>query len=144
MAPETRRAPVRSYRDLVVWQRAMTLAEGVYAATRKFPKEEIYGLTSQMRRAAVSVASNIAEGQARPGRGELLQFLGYAAGSLAELGTQVTLAARFDLFAPGIEQSLTDLIAEVGRLLNGLRNSLKPERMAQRSLAASTTTERDH
>jgi four helix bundle protein len=108
----------------------MTLAEDVYRATGKFPKEEVYGLTSQMRRAAVSIASNIAEGQARHGRGELLQFLGYARGSLAELGTQVTLAARLGLFAPSIELSLCELVAEVGRLLNGLRNSLMPERTA--------------
>ena len=93
MAQESQRESVRSYRDLVVWQRAISLAEDVYIATRTFPKEEVYGLTSQMRRAAVSIASNIAESQARPGRGELLQFLGYARGSLAELGTQVTLAA---------------------------------------------------
>jgi four helix bundle protein len=103
----------------------MTLAEDVYAATRKFPKEEIYGFTSQMRRAAVSVASNIAEGQARHGRGEPLQFLGYARGSLAELGTQVTLAARLGFLPPIVEQSLSDVLAEVGRLLNGLRKSLK-------------------
>jgi four helix bundle protein len=112
----------------------MRLAEDVYQATRTFPKEEIYGLTSQMRRAAVSVASNIAEGQGRHGRGELLQFLGVARGSLAELGTQVLLAARLGLFAPGVEQSLSELLAEVGRLLNALRNSLKPERTIQRSL----------
>ena len=126
MPQQTRRDPVRSYRDLIVWQRAMTLAEDVYTATRKFPKEEIYGLTSQMRRAAVSVVSNIAEGQARQGRGELLQFLGIASGSLAELGTQMTLAARLGFLAPDIDQSLSELIAEVGRLLNALRKSLKP------------------
>jgi four helix bundle protein len=118
----------------------MTLAEDVYRATGKFPKEETYGLMSQMRRAAVSVASNIAEGQARHGRGELLQFLGYARGSLAELGTQVTLAARLGLFAPSIEPSLCELVAEVGRLLNGLRNSLMRERKAEPSLDPDSPT----
>jgi four helix bundle protein len=133
---------VRCYRDLVVWQRAMTLAEDVYRATARFPKEEIYGLTSQMRRAAVSIASNIAEGQARHGRGELLQFLGYARGSLAELGTHITMAARLGLFAPPTEQSLCELVAEVGRLLNGLRNSLMPERSGKRPLIATSAPER--
>jgi four helix bundle protein len=125
MANEMRRDPVRSYRDLMVWQRAMALAEEVYVATRTFPKEEIYGLTSQMRRASVSIASNIAEGQGRPGRGELLQFLGYARGSLAELGTQITLAGRLELLQPNAESSLNERLAEVGRLLNALRRSLK-------------------
>lgn len=103
----------------------MTLAEVVYAASSEFPKQEIYGLTSQMRKAAVSVASNIAEGQARHSRGELLQFLGYARGSLAELETQSILSARLGLVTSQSESRLTDLIAEVGRLLNGLRKSLK-------------------
>jgi four helix bundle protein len=116
---------VRSYRDLVVWQRAMTLAEQVYAVTKSFPKEEIYGLTSQMRRAAVSIASNIAEGHGRQSRGEFLQSLGHARGSLAELHAQVTLAARLKLMSPADEESLSELIASVGRPLNGLRKSLK-------------------
>jgi four helix bundle protein len=126
MTQPGRTVRVRSYRDLIVWQQAMTLAEEVYAATRPFPKEEIYGLTSQMRRASVSVPSHIAEGQARAGRGELLHFLGFARGSLAELGTQVTLAARLGYLPPNTEQSLDDRIAQVGRLLNALRKSLKP------------------
>ena len=124
-APPSENPTVRSYRDLIVWQRAMVLAERIYEVTRPFPKEETYGLTSQMRRAAVSIASNIAEGQARHGRGELLQFLGYALGSLAELGTQITLSTRLGLLSPDVGESLADLIAEVGRLLNALRNSLR-------------------
>jgi four helix bundle protein len=95
----------RSYRDLHVWQKAMLLAEEVYAATGTFPKEEVYGLTAQMRRAAVSVASNIAEGQGRHSRGEFLQFLGHARGSLAELSTQVTLAGRLKLVSPDAEET---------------------------------------
>ena len=116
---------VRSYRDLVVWQRAMTLAEQVYEITKSFPKEEIYGLTSQMRRAAVSIASNVAEGHARQTRGEFLQSLGHARGSLAELHTQVTLAARLSLLSQADERTLSDSIAAVGRPLNGLRKSLR-------------------
>src|SRR5690606_14719919 len=85
---------VRSYQDLVVWQKAMNLAESVYSATTKFPPEERFGFTSQMRRAAVSVPTNIAEGQARQGRAEFLLFLSHARGSLAELATQTELSSR--------------------------------------------------
>src|SRR5580704_883837 len=100
MASSARSSTVRSYRDLIVWQKSLELAEAVYTATKSFPKEEIYGLTSQMRRAAVSVASNIAEGHSRQTRGEFLQFLGMSRGSLAELQTQAILAARLDLLTP--------------------------------------------
>lgn len=117
-------APVRIYRDLIVWQVSMDLAEAVYLATRSFPREETYGLVSQMRRAAVSVASNIAEGQGRQSRGELLQSLGHARGSLYELGTQVTLAARLGMLSTEDDVALGELLARVGRLLNGLRKSL--------------------
>jgi len=127
----------------VVWQRAMTLAEEIYSATRRFPTEEMYGLTSQMRRAAVSIASNIAEGQARYGRGELVQFIGYARGSLAELGTQITLAARLGLIAPDVDHSLSELVAEVGRLMNGWRNSLKPNLKHDSDLLAIPSPTRD-
>lgn len=119
------KARVRSYQDLVAWQKAMTLAELVYAASADFPKQETYGLTIQMCRAAVSIASNIAEGQARNSRGELLQFLGHARGSLAELETQSILAARLEYLTENAEARLINLISEVGRLLNGLRKSLK-------------------
>jgi four helix bundle protein len=125
MSPEPHREAIRSYRDLIVWQRAMALAEEVYRVTRAFPKEEIYGLTSQMRRAAVSIPSNIAEGQGRQGRGELLQFLSVARGSLAELGTQLTRATRLGFVPAESDQTLNNLLAEVGRLLNALRNTLR-------------------
>jgi four helix bundle protein len=126
MDAENRKREIRSYRDLIAWQKAMTLAEAVYIATRSFPKEEIYGLTSQMRRAAVSVVSNIAEGHCRKSRGEFLQFVGHARGSLAELETQIILAGRLELLDPDHEQTTTALTVEVGRLLNGLRRSLSP------------------
>jgi len=116
---------VRWYRDLIVWQKAMTLAEAVYRATSQFPKEEVYGLVSQMRRAAVSIASNIAEGHARNSRGEYLQFLGHARGSLAEVETQTILATRLGLLPTDAEKQLLDGASEIGRLLNGLRDSLK-------------------
>lgn len=87
-------AEIRSYRDLVVWQKGMDLVEGVYRVTKAFPKDEVYGLTSQIRRAVVSIPSNIAEGQSRMTSGEFIHFLGIARGSLAELETQIILAQR--------------------------------------------------
>ena len=116
--------PVQSYRDLIVWQKALDLAEEVYSSTRHFPKEEIYGLTSQVRRAAVSIVSNIAEGHSRQTRGEFIQFLGIARGSLAELYTQVILAGRLKMLPTDAQQKLEIQLAEVGRLLNALRKSL--------------------
>ncbi len=83
-----------SYRDLVAWQKAFALCLNVYRFTEQFPKTEIYGLTSQLRRAAVSVVSNIAEGQGRKTRGEFQQFLGQAKGSLSEMETQILIAAE--------------------------------------------------
>lgn len=111
------------YRDLIAWQKAMALVEAVYAATRGFPAGEQYGLTSQICRAAVSVPSNIAEGQGRISRGEFKQFLGHARGSLFELETQLHLAQRLGFLAatgPLIEQT-----AELSRILNGLIASLR-------------------
>jgi four helix bundle protein len=112
----------RDYKDLTVWQKAIDLVTEVYKATRGFPKEELYGLTSQLRRCAVSVPSNIAEGQGRLTRGEFRQFLGHAKGSLAELETQLIIAEKLGyLKEPG---ALVNQLAEVARLLNGLLNSL--------------------
>src|SRR5262249_3823706 len=85
---------VRNYRDLIAWQKAMDLVEVVYGLSTSFPREELYGLTSQIRRAAVSVPSNIAEGQGRWTTGEFLQFLGVANGSLREIETQLHIALR--------------------------------------------------
>ena len=85
---------IKRYRDLLIWQKGMALAKQVYAMTRAFPGDERFGLTAQMRRAAVSVPSNIAEGQARRGRKEFVQFLSHAEGSLAELDTQLRLAVE--------------------------------------------------
>ena len=115
---------VKSYQDLIVWQKAVELAEAVYRATRGFPKEELYGLVSQMRRAAVSVPSNIAEGQARESRGEFVQFLGHARGSLAELHTQTILAERLNMLSTAAADEVRQQIEQVGKLLSGLRRSL--------------------
>lgn len=113
---------MKHYKDLLVWQKAIGLVTHVYDVTRSFPGEERYGLTSQIRRAAVSVPSNIAEGQARLTPGEFLQFLGVARASLAELDTQLIIAEK-----PGyltVPCPLFEQLAEVGRMLSGLLSSL--------------------
>jgi len=117
--------PVRDYRELVVWQKSMDLVEKVYRATGQFPKEEVYGLTSQIRRAAVSIPSNIAEGQGRSTTSAFLNFLSVARGSLKELETQILIAQRLGYVDDPTVDELTDLTAEVSRLLSGLTNSLR-------------------
>ena len=113
-----------SYKDLIVWQQAMALAVAVYAATRSWPKEELYGLTSQVRRAATSVPSNIAEGYGREIRGSYQQFSRIAQGSLKELETQLLIARGVGI-AP--EMSIDRLLADaesVGKLLRLLLRKL--------------------
>ncbi len=113
-----------SYQDLIAWQKAMDLVEEIYKATRSFPKDELYGLTSQVRRAAVSVPSNIAEGQGRLTAGEFKQFLGHARGSLLETETQILLAGRLQYISPEEMNRLLKQSGEVGRILNGLIGSI--------------------
>jgi len=114
---------MKHYKDLLVWQKAISLVTQVYVVTRSFPREERYGLTSQIRRAAVSIPSNIAEGQARLTPGEFRQFLGIAKGSLAELDTQLIIAEKLGYL---IEAGpLFEQLAEVGRMLSGLLASLR-------------------
>ena len=113
---------MKHYKDLLVWQKAIALVTQVYVVTRTFPREELYGLTSQIRRAAVSVPSNIAEGQARLSPGEFRQFLGIARGSLAELDTQLIFAENLG-YIP-VPCPLFEQLGEVGRMLSGLLASL--------------------
>lgn len=115
----------KSYQDLEVWRRSIALAEAVYRVSAGFPPEERFGLTSQIRRAAVSVAANIAEGAERSGTGEFLQFLGIASGSLAETETFLILASRLQLATPQQVLPVQELAAEVGRMLNGLKRALR-------------------
>ncbi len=115
---------VRCYQDLIVWQQGVDLVTDVYRLTQKFPKEEIYGLPSQIRRAAVSIPSNIAEGQGRLSRGEFKQFLGHARGSVFELESQVLIARNLNYLAPEDAGFLLGRIDELGRVLNGLLKSL--------------------
>ncbi|MBS1787242.1 MAG: four helix bundle protein [Acidobacteria bacterium] len=112
------------YSDLIVWQRAMDLVEQVYLATKLFPKEEMYGLCSQQRRASISIPSNIAEGQGRNSAKEFLHFLSIAYGSLREAETQILIAGRLKYLEQQQVNVLMELAGEVGRLLNGLSKSL--------------------
>lgn len=116
---------IKCYRDLQVWQKAMDLTISCYRLAEKFPKVEIHGIADQLRRAAVSVPANIAEGHERQHPREFLQYLSVGYGSLAEIETLVQIAERLNYV--GIEESkpVLDAAAEVGRMLNGLRKSLK-------------------
>jgi four helix bundle protein len=117
---------VRNYQELIAWQKAMDLVVRVYELSRRFPKEELYGLTSQVRRAGVSIPSNIAEGQGRFTTGEFLHFLSIAHGSLREAETQVLIAQRLNYLDAQSTSEFMNLASEVGRLVNGLSNSLTP------------------
>jgi four helix bundle protein len=110
---------------LEVWKKSIELAEQVYRPSAKFPAEERFGLTSQIRRAAVSVATNIAEGAEREGTREFLQFLGIASGSLAEVETFLVLAGKLDMVTLQETSPVQAQAATVGRMLNGLKRSLR-------------------
>ena len=114
-----------SYRDLIAWQKAMNLVTAVYEVTRSFPREELYGLSSQLRRAAASVPSNIAEGQGRATKGEFIQFLCHARGSLYEVETQVVISRNLGYLSVEQQETLLGELAELGRILNGLITSLQ-------------------
>jgi four helix bundle protein len=116
---------ITTYRDLLVWQRAMDLVDAVYRLTRGFDKEEVYGLTSQIRRAAISVPSNIAEGHGRQTQRHFLHFLSIARGSIKELETQVLIARRLGYANEAENSKVLDLSDQVSRLTTGLMNSLR-------------------
>ena len=113
-----------SYREQVVWQKSMEFVEAIYRATRSFPKEEICGLTRQMRRAAVSIPCNIAEGQGRQTTKDFLHFLWIARGSLRELETQILIAERLTYLSQPAVGKLLELADEIGRMINALCSSL--------------------
>lgn len=110
-----------SFKDLIVWQKAMDLSVAVYQITKKFPKEEMFGMTSQMRRAAVSIASNIAEGEGRKSKKEFAHFLGIALGSKAELETQILLCEKVGLLEKECSKKALSLLDEVGKMLACLK-----------------------
>ena len=118
---------VKNYKDLIGWQKAMDLVELVYQLSKRFPHEELYGLTSQVRRAAVSIPSNIAEGQGRNSPNEFRRFLSIAHGSLREVETQLMIAVRLRYLTESDILSTQQLCDETGRLLNGLINKLEKE-----------------
>jgi four helix bundle protein len=113
-----------SFRDLIVWQRAIQASVAIYRLTSNFPAQEMYGLTSQLRRAAVSVASNIAEGYGRGSPGEYKHFLGVARGSNSEVETQLFLAKELGLGDASHIDHAAGLTAEVGKMLNALMKSI--------------------
>ncbi len=115
----------RGYRDLLAWQRAYELTLQVYRGTATWPREELYGLTSQIRRAAVSVAANIAEGYDRSSRNEYIHFLSIARGSLAEVETFILLARDLGYMPPDNADALIELQDEAGKLLRGLARSVQ-------------------
>ncbi len=116
---------VRSYQELLVWQKAMEVVVECYSLTEKFPKSEMYGLTNQLRRAAVSVPANIAEGQARQYTAEFMRFISISYGSLAELETHIQIAQRLNYLELTTSNQILERCAEIGRMLNGLLASLE-------------------
>jgi four helix bundle protein len=121
----------KGYRDLIVWQKGIELASNIYTLTKSFPSDEKFGLISQLRRAAVSIPSNIAEGQARHTTGEFIQFISHAEGSLAEVDTQIYLAVKLGYLKEQDAVSFFALIGELRRMLNGLRRKLAERRNPQ-------------
>jgi four helix bundle protein len=116
-----------SFRNLAVWQRSIELTLAVYQLTSPFPESERFGLTNQLRRASVSVASNIAEGYGRSTKGEYVQFLGHARGSNSEVETQIVISKALGFGSKQMPQSAEDLCNEVGKMLNPLMKSLRPK-----------------
>lgn len=114
----------QNYKDLLVWQKGIVLAKGIYRLTQSFPAEEKFGLVSQMRRAAVSIPSNLAEGQARHTTGEFVQFISHAEGSAAELDTQLILAVELGFSKKATAMPVYELIEEIRRMLNALRRAV--------------------
>ena len=115
---------VKNYQELIAWQKAMDLVVEVYTVSKSFPREEVYALTSQLRRAAVSIPSNIAEGQGRRTTADFLRHLSISYGSLREVETQMLIATRLHYLTERRCQDVLKVAAEVGRLLNGLMSSL--------------------
>ena len=116
-----------SYRDLIAWKRAMQLTSAVYRHTESFPRKELFGLTAQIRRAAVSIPSNIAEGQARHSRRDFQHFLRIAKGSLAEVETQTLLAQELKFWPQTIANEILTLCDELSRIISGLISSIATE-----------------
>jgi len=115
---------IKDFKDLIVWQKAMDLVEEVYRLVKKLPKEELFALSDQMRRSAISIPSNIAEGQGRNSTKEFIQFLAIAKGSKSELETQLLLCVKINYLNNSEIETAINLIQEVGKMLNSLQKSL--------------------
>lgn len=115
----------KHYQDLLVWQKSIDLAELIYTPTKTLPKEEQYGLISQMRRCAISIASNIAEGQSRNSPAQFLQFLNISKGSVSELETQLIISLRLKYLSEIDYKQIVALLSEIGKMLNGFINAVK-------------------
>ncbi len=115
---------IKSHRDLIVWQKAVDFVVAIYDVTKGFPREEMYGLISQIRRAATSIPANIAEGQGRRLKGEYQNFLGNARGSLCELDTHLEVSFRLTFITENQYQMFRGKLDEIGRLLNGLMRAI--------------------
>ncbi len=120
---------VKNYKDLIAWRKAISLVTDIYKITVQFPKHELYGLSSQLRRACVSIASNIAEGHGRATSGEFGQFLGHARGSLCEVETQIVIARELGYIDQLQNLSLSKSTDELGRVLNGLTSSIQRRKL---------------
>ena len=116
---------MKTHKDLEVWKKSIEMVTKIYSLTQSFPKEELYGLTNQMRRAAVSVPSNIAEGAGRNSNKELMQFLSIASGSLAELETQIIIANNLGYLNNDQKEVIIQLISNIFKMLSGLKQSLQ-------------------
>lgn len=125
--------PVQTFKDLTVWRKAIDLAEACYKLTAQFPREEIYGMTSQIRRSSVSVAANIAEGHGREQTGSFVQFLRQSQGSLKELETHLIIAERVRLAAADDFAPLRDECDTIGKMLRGLIRSLQRSQSSDRA-----------
>ncbi|HVS81500.1 MAG TPA: four helix bundle protein [Pyrinomonadaceae bacterium] len=128
---------IKSFRDLRVWQGGIELVEAIYGLTQAFPKQEVYGLTSQIQRAAVSIPPNIAEGHARESTKEYLQHLSIAQASLAEVETQLEIAKRLKYISPDQFEHSLEQLSQLGRQLYALRNALLKPRASAASSAGS-------
>ena len=117
---------IKDFKDLIVWQKAMEFVAEVYRLVKKLPKEELFALSNQIRRAAISIPSNIAEGQGRNSTKEFIQFLAIAKGSKAELETQLLLCVKINYLINSDIDTAINLIQEVGKMINALQKSLTP------------------
>ena len=133
-SPVASKSVIRKYKNLMIWQKATEFALSIYMITKDFPKEEIYGITSQLRRASTSIAANIAEGSERGSDKEFIRFLRIAAASLAEVETYLYFAWRLDFITDSVYQELLLATMENGKMINGLILKLNSSSASDRRL----------